>query len=338
MGLPPAVPPLVAPVPPEPAGRPLEGLEDFLEMLAQAEAGLAEGRGAVDTRVERLEALADDATERTTDAASALDAVEASLDAARSALVEELGDWQQALARDEADLAAAGAAVAAEAERLASRLEESRSTLEAAADEVAPAFDAWDQGVAALDGSVEEWEERLVATLDGAAHALEDLHARTGDAAEEVQRHTLDLADETATDLASRAASTLDEGRSVLDVALPAVHQTLDGARQAASDTFVALATGGLEAQDEMLVAVADTSASVQDFVAGGALDLVATATDAAVREALDRVAQELAELTATLVAGQGVTAAAAPLFPELAVAKKIVEVINDLLEALPGF
>ena len=49
-------------------------------------------------------------------------------------------------------------------------------------------------------------------------------------------------------------------------------------------------------------------------------------ATDAAVREALEKVAQELAELSATLVAGQGITAAAAPLFPELAVAKKIVD------------
>lgn len=335
-----AAAPVSSPTPPPPAdggSAPFEGLGQLLELLERASSSLAEGRDGVERHARRLDELEEDATERATGLEDAFDELDESLAAARDGASAALDRWREGADADADSLSVHQQAIADEAAQLDAQVGEARMAVEAGAADAEQALEACEQDLALLDTGFDHWQERLVAALDSVGHAVEEIRARADEAAEEVERHTRDLADETATSLAPRAAAAFEEGRGVLDQAGPALHQAVDGAAQAVTDTFAELAGHGLQAHEQLMSTLADTTASVQDFIAGGGLDLVSQVTDVAIREALQAAGEELAQLSATLVAGQGITAATAPLFPELAVAKKVAEFINDLLEALPG-
>lgn len=315
-----------------------EGLAQLLEALETASASLVDGRRGLEQHAEHVDDLAEAAGEHESRAETAFDELGESFAAAHEAATDAIESWRDDAGAGAEALSARQQALADEASRLDEHLGETHATVEAAATEAEQALSVCEQNLVELDTHLEHWQEQLVAAIESSGQAVEQIREGAADASEEVERHTRDLADETATSLAPRASTALEESRGVLGQAGPALHQAIDGALQGVGNSFAELAGHGLQAHEQLLSSIAETSDSVKDFVAAGALGVVSQATDAAIREALEAAAQELAELAATLAMGQGITAATAPLFPELAVAKRIAEVINDLLEALPGF
>lgn len=316
---------------------PLQGLGHLLEFLEQATATLADGREELDRRSTRAAELLGSLDEGARVAEHAFDAFDQQLTSLREAGSDGLEHWRAAAETAGERLATRHQAMEAAAERCTEGLAEARDGIETASDGVAQAVAAGEEALAALETAVDGCEERLSTALEATAHALAEAGSRAAESAEEVERHARDLADETATDLAQRAATALDASHGLFDRLGPRLQQAAADAAQATSGAFAELAGAGLEAHDRLQDEIAEAAAAVQDLVAGGALDLVDRAAEAAVEAAVEAAIQELTELASTLAAGQAVTAAAAPLFPQLAVARRIAEVINDLLEALPG-
>lgn len=179
---------------------------------------------------------------------------------------------------------------------------------------------ALDEAFSTFDGSLDELEAELAEAGEQASAVFDDVRSTVTDTFGPEMAAKFE-------DFGSEAESLVEDVQGGLDEAANAVGSLFEEV----GGKFTTLADGF----------VGDVESIVTDSAAFAG-ETVKNELEKAAKETVEEIVQGLAEDTAISVlmmtTGSGITGAMSPILPQLAIAKNIVEKINDVLDAMNPF